>query len=85
MSKFRLISMAFASLLIVAGFVYLYASVSVAVSLAICALSILGMGISSALEVRESGGHGAIAYLTAICFMLLGAAVAAVCIYVLIK
>lgn len=86
MSKYKLLGMAFAALLIIAGFVYLYADgMPLFVSLGISALSVLGMGVSNALEARSSGARGAVAYIPAICLLILGTFVAAVCVYSVIK
>ena len=86
MNKYKLLGMAFAAIIIVAGFVYLYAdAVSVPAAFGLCALAIFGMGTASLLEIRQRGERGFVSYLPALCFFILGACVAAVCVYVIVK
>lgn len=78
MNKYKLISMAAAILIIIAGSVYLiFGRATLAVVLGICIVAICVMGGAGAAEVRASGQKGFVPYIPALCFFVLAGAVAA--------
>lgn len=86
MSKYRLISMASAALIIIAGLIYLSTDgISPAAVLPICIVAICGMGAASALEARKANTSGIVAYIPALCFFVLAAFVTAALVFLLIK
>ena len=86
MNKYKLISMAAASLIIVAGLIYL--SVGEKFLLPVLILSVIAvciMGGANAAEIKASGKGNFIAYIPAICFFVLAAFICAAIVFYLMQ
>lgn len=86
MNKYKLISMAAALLIVIAGCVYLaFGSITLAAVLGICIVAICVMGGACAAEARASGQKGIVPYIPSLCFFVLAGAVSAALVIFLMK
>ncbi len=84
MNKYKLISMAAAAMIIVAGCIYLWVGMAaLLVVLILSAISVCVMGGANAAEVKASGQGNFISYIPAICFFVLGGFICAAIVFYL--
>ncbi|MBE6587402.1 MAG: hypothetical protein E7647_03190 [Ruminococcaceae bacterium] len=84
MSKYKIISMIAAALIIVSGCLYLYLGSSLLLAaLIVCAVAVCVMGGANAAEVKSKGEGGFIAYIPALCFFVLAAFITAAIVFLL--
>ncbi|MBE6714180.1 MAG: hypothetical protein E7575_02695 [Ruminococcaceae bacterium] len=82
MTKSKLVGIAAAALIIIAGAVYLHFGEKTLIPvLALCTAAVLIMGAVSAAESKKQGLRGIIAYIPAICYGALSAFIIAALIY----
>ena len=78
MSKYKLISMAAALLIIIAGCLYLWiGEIMLVPVLIVAAVCVCIMGGANAAEVKASGQGNFVSYIPAICFFVLAAFICA--------
>ena len=82
MNKYKLISMAAAALIIIAGLIYLSVGEAFLVPVLILAvIAVCVMGGANAAEVKASGKGSFVAYIPAICFFVLAAFICAAIVF----